>query len=70
MAPVEREFKAHLPTVLLQLLCSEGFLLCQLKHHSVILLPLQGGVGPWNYHPQEIRAILEKPEQKKKRTSK
>lgn len=60
MAPVQREPKAHLPTVLLQLLCSEGFLLCLLEHQCVISLPLQGGVGPWNYHPQEIRAILEK----------
>lgn len=57
MAPEERKPKAHLPTVLLQLLCSEGFLL---EYHCVILLSLQGGVGPWNYHPQEIRAILEK----------
>lgn len=63
MAPVEREPKAHLLTVLVQLLCSEGFLpffLPLLEHHCVIVLPLQGGVGPWNYHPQEIRAILEK----------
>lgn len=59
-ALVEMEPKAHLPTVLVQLLCSEGFLLCLLEHPCVILLPLQGGVGPWNYHPQEIRAILEK----------
>lgn len=59
MAPVEGA-QAHLPTVLVQLLCSEGLLLCLPEHHCVTLLPLQGGVGPWNYHPQEIRAILEK----------
>uniref|UniRef100_A0A672TUN9 Iodothyronine deiodinase n=2 Tax=Strigops habroptila TaxID=2489341 RepID=A0A672TUN9_STRHB len=29
----------------------------------------KGGVGPWNYHPQEIRAILEKMKSEKERTS-
>lgn len=56
ISPRAKEIQAHLPT----LLCTTGPLLCLLEPHSVVPLPLQGGVGPWNYHPQEIRAILEK----------
>lgn len=60
LAVMQRKPKHTCPQFWCQLLCSKGLLLCPLEHHCIILLPLQGGVGPWNYHPQEIRAILEK----------